>query len=120
MANTIDAPQSNLDRTVKVFDNFYNFDMSVNSSEYDIVYSYYYGKTKSETVAKNFAVMIFRISALTGTYSLEILEYVKGSTKLESNALLAYYLNGLKSKTTLYGVSSNPQPNQNVQRNIVI
>jgi len=120
MANTVDSPQSNLDRSVRVFDKFYNFDMNINSNEYDIVYSYYYEKTKSEDVAKNFAVMIFRISSITGEYSLDILEYVKSSSKTESNALLAYYLNGLKSKTTLYGVSSNPQPNQNVQRNIVI
>lgn len=120
MANTIDAPSSTLDATVRVFDKFYDFDMVVNGSEYDIIYSYFYSVSKSTDVAKNFTVMVFRIASITSTYSLEILDYVKGSSKNEVNALMAYYLNGLKSKTTLYGVSVIPQPNQNVQRNVVI
>jgi len=120
MANTIDAPNSELDSNVRIFDKFYNVDMVVNGSEYDIIYSYFYDVTKSVDVAKNFTIMVFRISTLSSTYSLEILDYVRGSSKTEVNALMAYYLNGLKSKTVLYGVASNPQPNQNVQRNVVI
>ena len=50
---------------------------------------------------------------------LDLLEFIKGTNKLETNSLLTYYINSIKSKTTLYGLSVVPQPNQNVQRNIL-
>ena len=40
-------------------------------------------------------------------------------TKVQVNSEMAYYLNLLKSKTALYGVSTVPTPNQAVQRNII-
>jgi len=120
MANTIDAPQTTLDKTVRIFDKFYQVDEVVNANEYEIVYSYFYSLSKSEDIAKNFSAMIFRISNITGKYSLDLLDQVKGKTKMETNALMAYYLNSLKSKSSLYGVSVVPQPNQTVQRNVVI
>lgn len=120
MANTIDGPRSQLDRTVRIFDQFYNFDLVVNASEYDVVYSYFYDVSNSKTVAKNFTTMLFRISNVTGEKIADLLEYIQGSSKMEVSALLAYYLNSIKSKTTLYGVSTEPQPNQPVQRNIVV
>jgi len=121
MAQTIDAPRSQLDNTVRVFDQFYNFDLVVEANQYEIIYSYYYSLSKSENVAKNFTTIIFRISNITGENPLILLEEIKGSNGLSTaNALVAYYLNSLKSKTTLYGVSSIPQPNQVVARNAVI
>ena len=120
MANTVDAPRSQLDSTVRVFDQFYNFDLVVNGSEYDIVYSYFYEVSNSKTIARNFTSMLFRISNITGENILNLLEYIQGTSKIETNALMAYYLNSIKSKSTLYGISAAPTPNQLVQRNIVI
>ena len=40
-------------------------------------------------------------------------------TALKVNTEMAFYLNLLKSKTALYGVSNVPSPNQAVQRNII-
>ena len=45
---------------------------------------------------------------------------VKGVDKLELTSTMAYYMNSLKSKSTLYGFSLLPTPNQSVQRNIVV
>lgn len=120
MANIIDGPKSQLDSTVRVFDQFYNFDLVVNSSEYDIVYSYFYDMSNSQTIATNFTSMLFRISNITGESVLVLLEFIQGTTKIETNALMAYYLNSIKSKSTMYGISAEPTPNQLVQRNIVI
>ena len=100
---------------------FSNFDLVVEANQYEIIYSYFYSLSKSENVAKNFTTIIFRISNITGENPLILLEEIKGSNGLSTaNALVAYYLNSLKSKTTLYGVSSIPQPNQVVARNAVI
>jgi len=116
----IDAPRSRLDQTVRVFDDFYNFDIVVDANQYEIVYSYFYEINKSESVARNFTTILFRIANIIGEDVLKLLEYLSGSTKLEVNGILIYYLNSLKSKTTLYGLNVEPAPNQTVQRNVVI
>jgi hypothetical protein len=116
----LDGPQTQLDNSVRVFDQYYNFQVVVDSNHYEIVYSYFVSVTNTLDTAKNFTTMLFRISNITGENPLTLLEYMQGGTKLQVTSLMAYYLNGLKSKTTLYGISVTPSPNQTIQRNIVI
>jgi hypothetical protein len=122
MANTVDSPQSQLDKTVRIFDSFYNFDLVIDASQYEIVYSYFRNVCKSDNVAKNFTTMLFRVANITNENPQTLLEYMYGSgtSKLKVNALMAYYLNSIKSKTTLYGVSITPPPNEFIQRNIIV
>jgi hypothetical protein len=116
----LDGPQTQLDNSVRVFDQYYNFQVVVDSNHYEIVYSYFTSVTNTTDTAKNFTTMLFRIANITGENPLVLLDYMQGSTKLQVTSLMAYYLNGLKSKTTLYGISVTPSPNQTVQRNIII
>lgn len=120
MANIIDAPQTQLDKTVRIFDNFYNFDLVVDSNQYEIVHSFFSSITKSKQAADNFTLLVFRISTLSGENPLNLVEYLQGKSRMEVDSTLAYYLNSVKSKTSLYGVNATPQPNSNVQRNIVV
>ena len=120
MAQIIDAPRNNLDKTVRVFDQFYNFDLVVNAAQYEIIYSYFYSVNNNKTIATNFTALLFRIAAVTGEDPMTLLNDITGKEKLKANATLTYYLNSIKSKTTLYGLSSVPQPNQSVQRNVVV
>lgn len=118
---TYNEPQSQLDRTVKVFDQFYNVDVNVAADTYEIVYSYFESVTSSKNVAKNFSAVLFAIAQQTGLKVMELLDNIKGvNNRLELDATMAYYLNSIKSKTTLYGVSVLPAPNQQVQRNVLI
>ncbi len=119
-AQVVDEPRSNLDTTVRVFDQFYNFDLVVNADQYEIVYSYFYDLNKSKNIAKNFTTILFRIASVTGEDVLKLLEYLTGSSNVEVQGIMIYYLNSLKSKTTLYGINVEPAPSQPVQRNIVI
>jgi|TARA_R110000868_G_scaffold359023_1_gene620800 hypothetical protein len=116
----IDTALSSLDKTVQIFDSFYQFDVVISANEYEIINSYFKGVTGSNDIARNFSAFLFRISFLTGEPVLTLLSYIKGKSKLEVNALMAYFLNGIKSKTTLYGVGTVPKSNEPVQRNIVI
>ena len=118
MARILDT-RTALDQTVRIFDSFYSIDLVINGSEYDIVYSYFKSINDNRNISANFTVVLFRISQETGIDVLELLNYIKGTTKLEMNRIITYYLNSFKSKTTLYGVSIVPQPNQPVARNIV-
>ena len=120
MATIIDSPRTQIDNTVRLFDNFYNFDLVVDANQYEIVHSFFYEMTKNKNSTDNFTLLIFRIATLSGENPLNLINYLNGKTNLEINSILAYYLNSAKSKTSLYGVSSTPQPNQNVQRNIVL
>ena len=120
MATTIDGPQSQLDNSVRVFDQYYNFQVVVDSNHYEIVHSFFKSVTEKDDIASNFTTMLFRISNITGEHPLTLLEYMQGTSKIEVNGLMAYYLNGLKSKTTLYGISTTPSPNQSIQRNIIL
>jgi hypothetical protein len=47
------------------------------------------------------------------------LEAINGLDRLNVDRVMAYYMNSFKSKTSMYGVSVVPVPNQNVARNIV-
>jgi len=121
MTQLIDGPQTQLDNTVRVFDQFYNFDITVEANRFEIVFSYFLSVSKDRNTARNFTTMLFRIANMLNEEVLTILDYVQGnSNKIKVSALMAYYLNSLKSKTTLYGVNAYPTPNESIQRNIVI
>lgn len=119
MARTVDAPNSSVDSTVRVFDQFYKFDMNVDANQYEIVNSYFLSICPSKNTALNYTTMLFRIASVTGENPLVLLEYLNGVGKVEANAFLIYYLNSMKSKTTLYGIGASPAPNNTVQRNII-
>ena len=120
MANFIDVTTvSQIDKTIRVFDSFYNTDLVIPTNEYDIVYGKFYETSKNKIIASNFTSFIFRIAQVTGVSALDLLDIINGKSKLEVNSVIAYYLNSFKTKTALYGISSPPRPNLPVQRNIV-
>jgi N-acetylglucosamine kinase-like BadF-type ATPase len=117
-----DIEKSSLDKTVKIFDGFYNNALVVNSNQYDIIKSYFTSVCDTETIANNFTSIIFRIAQESDVDALSLLDEIKGTAnnKIELTQIMAYYLNSSKSKTSLYGVAIIPRPNQPVARNIVL
>jgi hypothetical protein len=112
---------SKVDTTVRIFDNFYSTNLSVNAADWDIVYSYFKGTSNNPQIADNFASLLFRI-AQEGSYSvLDLLATIKGANnKLQMNQVICYYLNTFRPRAALYGIGVVPKPNQSVQRNIVL
>ena len=107
--------------TIRIFDSFYSVDLIIGTNEYDIVHGYFTNVCETKEIADNFTVVLFRIANETGINVLTLLDELKGSdNKLQVNKKIAYYLNGLKSKTSLYGVSVIPLPNVPVARNVVL
>jgi hypothetical protein len=117
----VTATKNSTNQTVFVFDSFYNINLVVNASEYDVVYSYFFGVCDNPNIAANFTAVLFRI-AQDGRYNvIDMLETLKGvNNNLQMNATMCYYLNTFKSKASLYGISQIPNPNQAVQRNVVL
>ena len=113
--------RANLDRTVEIFDSFYNIKYIADATKYDIVYGFFYEINGSQKISANFAAALFRISQQTGIDVLDLLNQLKGAPNtLELSKTISYYLNLLKSKTSLYGVARIPTPNLTVARNVVV
>ena len=108
-----------LDTTVRVFDQFYNTDLIINSNEYDVVYSYFKEYMPSAAVAKSFTETLFRISNLTNVNALDLLATFESGDKMKVVLTMAFYLNSVSNKTVLFGLSNLLAPNNLVQRNIV-
>lgn len=116
----IDFTRTSLDNTVQLFDKFYNSTVSVGANEYDVVLSYFKTVCKTNNAALNFTYILFKISSLTEEPVVTLLDYLKGKSGVEVNSIMAYYLNTISSKHTLYGISNVPLPNPSVQRNVII
>jgi pyruvate/2-oxoacid:ferredoxin oxidoreductase alpha subunit len=115
--NTINP---NVDLTVRIFDEFYNFGLSVDTNDYEAVNSFFESVFVDQEAAQNLTVTFFRIAKETNTPVLILLEQVQGQTAVEVTATLAYYLNGLRSPSTLLGVNVPVTPNYYTARNVVI
>ena len=116
------------ENTIQIFDSFYSSTVNVPVNEWDAVYSYFVGVLKGNSnsestkeTAKKFATVLFKIAQQTGTDIMVFMDYFRTNveTKVQVNSEMAYYLNLLKSKTALYGISTVVSPNQTVQRNII-
>ena len=117
--STVNYANPNKDLTVRVFDNFYNYDVNVPAEEYDIVYSYFRSVMATTRAAGNFAVSLFRVAQDTNVPALTLLDAMKGQTGITLTASLAYYLNSIRSRATLLGVNASSTPNQYAARLIL-
>ena len=116
---TVNYINPKTDQTVKIFDQFYGFEVDIQAQEYDAVYSYFRSVYKTAEAAGNFTVTLFRISNEQQIPVLTLLDQIKtASTDIELNMTIAYYLNNMRSNSTLVGVAEATQPNFYVARNI--
>lgn len=118
---TIDD-RTTLDRTVRIYDSFYSTSLVVSTDQYDPVHSFFRGVCSTKNIADNFTVVLFRIAQQTGIDAMTLLAELKGNNnnnKLQMNQVMCYYMNSLKSKTSLYGIGTVPKPVVPIARNIV-
>lgn len=108
------------DYTVRVFNNFYNLDLVVGADQYEVVHSFFRARTNSNDTANSFTETLFRVSNITDTPVLELLQGMENQDAMQIQLSLAYYLNTLSdTKSVLFGANSVMTPNPKVQRNII-
>jgi pyruvate/2-oxoacid:ferredoxin oxidoreductase alpha subunit len=117
--STVNYTNPNLDLTVRVFDQFYDYDVNVPAAEYDIVHSYFLSTMTTSQAAGNFTVSLFRVAEDTGIPVLTLLEEFKTNNGMNINVNLAYYLNAVRSRATLLGVGATVTPNFYQARNVL-
>ena len=118
--STINIKKSNTDSTVVIFDSFFNKEIKINAAEYDQVNAYFKSVFTDVQIANDFTAVLFEIAEGYGQDVNETLESFKGQSGIELTATLAYYLNGLRSKATLLGVTAVQTPNVYAARNILV
>jgi pyruvate/2-oxoacid:ferredoxin oxidoreductase alpha subunit len=120
MSSSVNAINPNVDLTVRLYDSFYNYDVNVEANEYDVVNSYFKSVFANNQIAQNFTVTLFRIAEETQTPVLTLLNEIQGQSAIELTSTLAYYLNGLRSPSTLLGINSAVTPNYWTARNVML
>jgi hypothetical protein len=117
---SVNIVNNKTDQTVQIFDRFYGYQQQVPVDEYDAVFSYFKSVFNSTEAAGNFAVSVFRVSHISNIPVMTLLQQFQGKSAPEINVTLAYYLNSIRSRSTLLGVRVATQPNYYVARNIRI
>ncbi len=113
--------QDSVDKTVRIFDNFYTTQLVVNATDYDVIFSFFKSVTTDTKIAGTYTALLFRIAQTGGYNVMSLYDVLKGTeSTLQLNQVMAYYLNTFKSKTSLYGIGMIPKPNEAVQRNVVL
>jgi pyruvate/2-oxoacid:ferredoxin oxidoreductase alpha subunit len=115
---SVNAINSKTDLTVQIFDRFYGYEQHVPVEAYDAVLSYFRSVFSSAEAAGNFTVSLFRVSKQSGIPVMTLLQQFQGQSAPQITLTLAYYLNGIRSSSTLLGVNVPTQPNFYVARNI--
>jgi hypothetical protein len=116
--STVNAINPNVDLSARVFDTFDAPQIQLDANEYDIVSSFFESIFTDETAAKNLTLTFFTIAEQTNTSVLTLLDQVADQDAIQLTATMAYYLNGLRSPSTLLGVNSPVTPNFYTARNI--
>jgi len=109
------------DPTVRIFDSFYNIDVTVNASEYELVQAFFNGVCETQNQAKQFTAFLFRVATESGIPAQELLAEMQSmkTDNITINQFLIFYLNSFRPKTGLYGISTEPTPVYPVARNVV-
>jgi len=119
MGGSVNTPNPDNDLTVRIFDGFYSYEQYVSAEEYDVVYSYLKSVFTTDAAAGNFAVALFRIADETRTPVLTILQSIEGQDALTLTQTLCYYLNSMRSGSTLLGFGAPVTPNYYTARNVL-
>lgn len=141
--STVNYVDPRLDRTVRIFDSFYKYDTVVNENDYDVVYAFFKSVFTEELAAKNFTISLFQVADQSKIPVLDLLAEIQGQVpaamittqsgqtipnpavanqgqyQLQITATLAYYLNNLRSNSTLLGLSAPVVPNYYAARQVL-
>jgi hypothetical protein len=117
---TVNATNYSIDQTVRIFDQFYNYEANIPAEEFDVVLSYFRSVFLTDAAAQNMASALFRIADFSNTDVMTLLQTFQqgGSSEPEVTILMAYYLNTIRSPATLLGVLAPSTPNYYTARNI--
>jgi hypothetical protein len=118
VVGSVNIANNKTDLTVQIFDRFYGYEQRVPVDQYDAVLSYFKSVFEDDLAAANFTTSVFRVSSISGIPVMTLLQQFQGQTAPQLTFTLAYYLNGVRSSSTLLGVNVPTQSDFYVAHNI--
>ena len=93
---------------------------TVSNADYDIVLSTLKSHTGEPLISEYFASAIFKVAEVSGLSVDDLLKSIKGQDKESAMRIMVYYLNQLRSRSTLLGVTPVRAPNFYAARNVLL
>jgi hypothetical protein len=116
--NSVNVTNPKIDTTVRIFDDFYAYESIVPGNEYDAIYAFFKVVMNDDKVAQNFTTTLFRVASATNVSAIVLLQQLQAADSLQLTVLMAYYLNGIRSPSTLLGIHQVATPNYYTARNV--
>ena len=118
--SSVNVTKNNTDKTVLIFDQFYEKELVISQADYDIVNSFFRKYYSDSSIADDFTSVFFQIvNGYKITVEELLAKFREADNPIQIDQTVAYYLNGLRSKATLVGVSVVQQPNYYAARNVL-
>jgi len=118
--NTINDGISTDSKNLNVVTDFNTKAADVNGNEWDYILGFFNSAFKDPIAAEKFTQEIYQVGSQSGVNPLDIIKTMEGQTGIELNMSLAYYLNGIRSNTTLLGIHNIIKPNYYAGRSVLI
>ena len=109
----------NTKKTLRIFGDYFDNQVTINSSEFDAVKAFFKGKDYTDESADTIAYVICRQSKIDNVSAMKILDQLDDSDPQELTDIVAEILNLYRFKSSLIGrKEDNPTPSI-VSRNIL-
>jgi|TARA_Y100000310_G_scaffold242368_1_gene246520 RNA processing factor Prp31 len=109
----------NTQKTMRIFSDYFDTNVILNSDEYDVVISFFTGKDYSRKSAETIAYVICRQAKLDNVTAMSVIDQLSSTNPQELSNIIAEILNLYRFKSSLIGSKSdNPSP-EVVSRNIL-
>lgn len=109
----------NTKKTMRVFGDYFEDNITINSAEYDAVISFFTGKDYEQTSAETIAYVICRQAKIDNVSSLVVLDQLSATNPQELSDVIAEILNLYRFKSSLIGSKSDNTTPEVVSRNIL-
>jgi len=120
LTNSLNDVRYTDEKNVNVVKDYGQAPKSVDGAEYDYVLSFFKRSFTDDDAARNFTDSIYQVSRESEVTALEIVKSMEGQSGIEMNASLAYFLNGIRSNSTMLGVTNIVKPNFYAGRSVLI
>ena len=118
--SSVIVTKNNTDKTVLIFDLFYEQELVIDQGDYDIVNSFFRKYYSDSDIADDFTSVFFQIvNGYKITVEELLTKFREADNPIQIDQTTAYYLNGLRSKATLIGVNVVQNPSFYAARNVL-
>ena len=118
--SSVNVTKNNTDKTVLIFDQFYEKELVISQADYDLVNSFFRKYYSDSDIANDFTSVFFQIvNGYKITVEELLAKFRETENPIQIDQMTAYYLNGLRSKATLVGVNVVQNPSFYAARNVL-